>query len=306
MSLYQKHRPTELEELKGNENTISALNKLLSKDDCPHAFLLSGPTGCGKTTLGRIIGSKLNCIGSDFREVNSADFRGIDTIRDIIKQTAYKPLEGACRVWMIDECHRLTADAQSALLKVLEDCPAHVYFILCTTDPQKLLPTIIGRCSQFTVQLLSEDQIASLVRKVAKLEGEKLDKEVWEQIAIDSQGHARNALQILEQVLAVEPEQRFEMAKRSAEEQSQTIELCRALLDQKGTVTWKKVALILTGLQDQDPETIRKAVLGYCKTILLKGNENQRAIMVMEIFLDNLYSSGFPGLIYYCYSVMKG
>ena len=302
MSLYQKHRPTELEDLKGNENTISALNKLLSKDDCPHAFLLSGPSGCGKTTLGRIIGSKLNCIGSDFREVNSADFRGIDTIRDIIKQTAYKPLEGACRVWMIDECHRLTGDAMSALLKILEDCPAHVYFILCTTDPQKLLPTIIGRCSQFTVQLLSEDQIASLVRKVAKLEGEKLDKEVWEQIAIDSQGHARNALQILEQVLAVEPEQRFEMAKKSAEEQSQTIELCRALIGKKG---WKAISHILSGLKDQEPENVRRAVLGYCSAILLKS-ENDQAGLVMEIFLENLYSSGFPGLVYYCYSVTKG
>ena len=302
MSLYQKYRPTELEEMKGNENTISALTNLLLKEDCPHAFLLSGPTGCGKTTLGRIIGSKLNCFGSDFREVNSADFRGIDTIRDIIKQTAYKPLEGACRVWMIDECHRLTGDAQSALLKILEDCPAHVYFILCTTDPQKLLNTIIGRCSQFSVQLLTEDQIGSLVRKVAKQEGVKLEKEVWEQIGIDSQGHARNALQILEQVLAVEPEQRLEMAKKSAEEQSQTIELCRALLGKNG---WKKISTILTGLKDQDPENIRRAVLGYCSAVLLK-TDNPQAGLVMECFVDNFYNTGFPGLVFACYSVTKG
>jgi DNA polymerase-3 subunit gamma/tau len=203
---------------------------------------------------------------------------------------------------MIDECHRLTGDAMSALLKILEDCPAHVYFILCTTDPQKLLPTIIGRCSQFTVQLLSEDQIASLVRKVAKLEGEKLDKEVWEQIAIDSQGHARNALQILEQVLAVESEQRFEMAKKSAEEQSQTIELCRALIGKKG---WKAISHILSGLKDQEPENVRRAVLGYCSAILLKS-ENDQAGLVMECFIENFYNSGFPGLVFACLSVTKG
>lgn len=303
MSLYQKHRPTDFEEVKGNESTISALNKMLENtDSCPHTFLLSGPTGCGKTTMGRIIGTKLNCNGSDFREINSADFRGIDTIREIIKQTAFKPLEGSCRIWMIDECHRLTSDAQSALLKILEDCPAHVYFILCTTDPQKLLPTIIGRCSQFSVQLLTEDQIGSLVRKVAKQEGVKLEKEVWEQISIDSQGHARNALQILEQVLAVEPERRLEMAKKSAEEQSQTIELCRVLFNNSG---WKKVSNILSGLKDQDPENVRRAVLGYSSAILLKS-DNPRAGLVMECFIDPFYNSGFPGLVFACYSVMKG
>jgi len=302
MILYQKHRPTELEDLKGNENTISALNKLLSKDEHPHAFLLSGPSGCGKTTMARIIADKLNCIGSDYREVGTNENRGIDTVREIIKQCSYKPLEGVCRVWVLDECHKLTGDAQSALLKILEDTPKHVYFILCTTDPQKLLPTIIGRCSQFTVQLLSEDQIASLVRKVAKLEGEKLEKEVWEQIAIASQGHARNALQILEQVLAVEPEQRFEMAKKSAEEQSQTIELCRALIGKRG---WKAISHILSGLRDQDPENVRRAVLGYCSAILLKKEDDQ-AGLVMECFIENFYNSGFPGLVFACLSVTKG
>jgi DNA polymerase-3 subunit gamma/tau len=165
MTLYIKHRPTDLIGVKGNEDVVEALkNMLLNKESCPHSFLLSGPTGCGKTTLARIIAAELGCFGSDYKEIDSADFRGIDTIREIGKQCMYKPLESSCRVFVIDECHKMTNDAQNAFLKRLEDTPKHVYFILCTTDPSKLIPTIRGRCSQFQVKPLSEKVLLRLLK----------------------------------------------------------------------------------------------------------------------------------------------
>jgi len=302
-SLYLKYRPKELGGIVGNGAVISAVsNMMMDIEKCPHSFLLTGGTGCGKTTLGRIMAEMLGCSASDFREVDSADFRGIDTVREIRKNAQYKPLEGRCRVWLIDECHKMTGDAQSAFLKALEDTPKHVYYILCTTDPQKLLPTIKGRCTTFEMKPLTDREMQGLLRSVVKAENENLTKQIYEQIIQDAQGHPRNALQILDQVIRVPSEQRMEVAQKVAEQQSQTIELCRALIGNEG---WKKIAFILSGLKDQEPENIRRAVLGYCQAILLKA-DNQRAGLVMEQFMEPYYNTGFPGLVFSCYSVHIG
>lgn len=302
MSLYHKYRPKTLDEMYGNEGTVEALKATLDLDDPPHAFLFDGPTGCGKTTLGRITAKMLGSVGKDFREVDSADFRGIDTVREIRKQAGFMALEGDRRVWLIDECHQLTNDAQNALLKGLEDPPSHVYWILTTTDPQKLLATIRGRCSQFTVTPLTDVEMFQLLRRVVKGEEETLRKTVYNQIVEDSFGHPRNAIQILEQVLAVEPEKRLDVAAKQAEIQSQTIELCRAL---NSGVGWIQVRRILTGLKGQPEERIRRAVLAYCQAILLKS-ENVTAAIVMEEFIEPFYETGFAGLVFACYSVVKG
>jgi hypothetical protein len=128
-----------------------------------------------------------------------------------------------------------------------------------------------------------------------------LESIIYEQIIQDSLGHPRNALQILEQVLSVPEEQRLQVAKRTAEQQSESIELCRALLGNSG---WMKTATILSGLKDQEPESIRRHVLGYCQAILLKA-DNPKAGLVMELFIEPFYNTGFPGLVFACYSVVK-
>ena len=302
MSLYLKYRPTDLTQMRGNAEVIASLEGMLGNtDSCPHSFLLHGPTGCGKTTIARIIASKLNSSGSDLKEVDSADFRGIDTVREIRRTSEYMAMESDCRVWIIDECHKMTNDAQNALLKILEDTPSHVYFILCTTDPQKLLPTIKGRCVQLQVKVLDEAQMFKLLRRVVAKEGAQLSKEVYDVITRDSLGHPRNALQILERVLSVPEDKRIEVAQQSAAEQSQSIELCRALLNKK---PWGEVNKILTGLKDQEAESIRRVVLGYCQSVLLKS-DMVRAGRVLEEFLTPFYDSGFPQLVYACYAVTK-
>lgn len=303
MALYQKHRPAAIDEVVGNEELLGALHKM-SKNPaaCPHSFLLIGPTGCGKTTLARIIADLVGCVGNDFREVDSADFRGIDTVREIGKQMQYMPLEGKSRVWLIDECHKLTNDAQNAFLKRLEDTPPHVYFILATTEPQKLIEPLRGRCTVLTVRTLTDDEMLRLLRRVVKAEKETLEKSIYTQIIQDAQGHPRNALTVLEVVLNTDEEHRLAVAKKTAEQQSQVIELCRALLGKK---SWKAISTILKGLKDQDAESIRRQVLGYCQSVLLNGDNNQAALVMSE-FIEPFYNTGFPGLTFACYSVING
>jgi len=299
--LYLKYRPQSLDEIMGNTELVEALKNQLHGDaPMPRAILMHGETGCGKTTIGRIIAKELGAKGADLREIDASDFRGIDTIRDIRKQSAYMPLESSCRVWIMDETHGLGRDAQNALLKSLEDTPKHVYYILCTTDPQKLLPTIRGRCAQFKVEPLTDRDMKRLLHRIAKSENEIITKEVYDQIIQDSMGHSRNALQILSQVLAVGEDKRLEVSKRTAETQSKTIELCRALVNGD---SWKKISDILKGLKNEDPEQIRRAVLGYCQSVLLNnGSQNDGIAAIMEEFIEPLFNSGFSGLVLACYS----
>jgi DNA polymerase III gamma/tau subunit len=302
MTLYLKYRPQSLSEIQGNEDLVEGLTATLAKKEHPKSYLLSGDTGCGKTTIGRIIANMVGCQGADYREVDSADFRGIDSIRDIRKQSQFMPLEGKCKVWLLDEVHQLSRDAQNALLKALEDTPRHVYYILCTTDPQKLLPTIRGRCSQFKVELLKPGEMRKLLMTVVKAENEKLLKPVYEAIIESAKGHPRNALQILDQVLSTEPDARMRVAVKAQEESVQAIELCRAIISGAG---WSKVSKILTELKDQDAEGIRRLILGYCSSVLLKSENNQVGL-IMEEFREPMYDIGFPGVVLACYSVVCG
>ncbi len=302
MSLYHKHRPKDLNEIIGNQTVVASIQNMLENPkSCSHAFLLTGETGCGKTTVGRILAREFGSSGGDFREVDSADFRGIDTIRRIIQQSQYHAMESNAIVWLIDECHKMTPDAQSAILKILEDTPKHVYFILCTTDHQKLLPAIRNRCTSFEMKPLNESQMMKLLRKVVKIENASMGRDVYQQIIQDSLGHPRSALQILDVVLRLDPEKQIEGATKAAENVSKSIDLCRLLVKGSG---WKRVAEILKGLKEEQPESIRRSVLGYCQSLLLNGKDDARLGLIMEEMVEPFYNTGYPGLVLACYSII--
>ena len=171
--LHLAYRPKNFDEIFGNTAVIESLKSIFSrKSDFSHAMLFQGPSGCGKTTLARIVKDLLGCKGSDYTEINASNNRGIDTARLIVDNMKYRPMipGSKCRVYLLDECHQITGDAANALLKALEDTPAHVYFLLCTTNPGKLLQTIRNRCMIFEVQSLTDDQLVELLKWVLDCE----------------------------------------------------------------------------------------------------------------------------------------
>ena len=282
MELYRKYRPSTLDEMVGNEATIKSLKAELENGS--HVFLFTGPAGCGKTTLARIIAKEVGAGDLSIKEINSAENRGIDTAREVQEQMRYNPSDGDALVWIFDECHQWLAPVQNAFLKALEDTPEHVYFFLCTTDPQKLITPLKTRCSIINVKPLTNDEMTYLLKRTARSEGIKIGSEVYERICEMAQGGSRKGLKLLAKVLYLESdEERLEVLKiDDASDNPETIELCRALLQKD--CTWSKLAFLLKTLDLSEPERVRQAVMGYMNSVLLNGKASVEAVSAMQAF----------------------
>jgi len=305
VSLYNKYRPIDFEDMIGNTATIKSLQKIFTRDraEIPQSFLFTGPSGCGKTTLAKIVKDELGCGDRDFIEMDTADDRGIEAIRKIRRNVGMKPISGDVRVWFLDECHMLTTEAENALLKTLESAPSHVYFILATTNPEKLLETTRNRCVTYVVDFLNEDEIKMLVKTISRKERSRPFPEVLDIIASDSLGSPRAALTMLEKTIGLNKDDAVEMARRVAEEQNSVIELCRALIAMK---KWEVIARLITNLTD-DPESSRRAILGYMSKVLLNAKTKAaegRAYLIMDAFTPSLYYVGKPGLVKAAYEAL--
>lgn len=204
MTLYLKYRPQVVSEL-DLVSVREQLTQILKSKNISHAFLFSGPRGTGKTSSARILAMSVNNIkninSTDIVEMDAASNRGIDEIRNLRDQVALSPMNTKYKVYIIDEVHMLTTEAANALLKTLEEPPAHVIFVLCTTDPQKLPETIVSRCTQIHFARPGLEEIVNKLTFVAKEEKFKISNQDLELIAKKSKGSFRDAIKILEQVI---------------------------------------------------------------------------------------------------------
>lgn len=299
--LYRKHRPRDFDGIVGQPEAVKVLSRFVKDGKVPHAILLTGASGVGKTTMARVLKRRLEIGKGDYIEVNAAQTRGIDSVREIQNQASRA--WGRKRLFVLDEVHKLTGDAQTALLKTLEDGPPHAYFVLCTTDPHKLLTTIKTRCTEIKLQSVSEKDLAILVAQVADKEGIALNSDALDKIAEVADGSARKALVILGQVIGLDPEERME-AIQKADTKRQAIELARILIDRDGN--WSKCGAILKDLEDE-PESVRRLVLGYAAAVVIGGGPRaKRGFLVLDVFKGNFYDSGKPGLVWACYETFNG
>lgn len=285
----------------GNDGTVATLENMLKRNTLPHTLLFHGPSGCGKTTLARILRRELGCSKLDWREMNCSSNRGIDSIREIMKNMSLAPTGGPCRIWHLDEAHQWTKDAQHSALKMLEDTPSHVYFFLSTTDPGKLLKTIRTRCCDMPLTLLNEKELTTLTARVARKESIKLSDDTLSELVEIASGSARVALVLLDKVANLPDSDRVKAMKQKSDEEKEAIDLCRALIKNE---SWTKVGKILKGIKS-DPEGVRWAVLGYARAVLL-GKQSQQAYNVICAFENHFYDSKQAGLVRACYEVVFG
>lgn len=304
MNLYRKYRPQSFKEMLGNRVELESLEIALNKKDRPHVYLFVGPAGCGKTTAARISAQMVGAQEMSIFEINSSNNRGIDTARSIIDKMEYAPIDGDAVVFIMDEMHRAMVDHMNAMLKPLEDTPEHVFFFLCTTDPQKLIPALKSRCSIFQFPALEMKFILRILKKVSRAEGIGISDELLEEIVDRSEGSPRRALVLLEKVAGLEDEEKMRsliVNEMDEEEMEDVIQLCRALM--KGN-DWKEVAERIKASKELDMEKTRRAVLGYMNAVLLSGKRSDRAALVLEYFSEPFYNTGKAGLVLACYQVL--
>ena len=229
-SLYRKYRPLTFESVVGQQHIVSTLEHAVAEGRLSHAYLFCGPRGTGKTTMARILAKSLLCEKAeavratgasgcnpdgtcpeceaiaegthpDVYELDAASRTGVDNVREeIINSVGFAPVRGAYKVYIIDEVHMLTTAAFNALLKTLEEPPSHVVFVLCTTDPQKILETILSRCQRFDFHRISNADIVGRLRYICEQEGFAFDDEALDIVARHARGGMRDALSTLEQL----------------------------------------------------------------------------------------------------------
>jgi DNA polymerase-3 subunit gamma/tau len=312
--LYRKYRPQDFGEIAGQKEIVKTLKASLRSGKISHAYLFAGPRGLGKTTIARLIAKGVNCLAHeditdepcnkcdnclaindgtfiDMVEIDAASNRGIDEIRQIKEKINYQPTAGRKKIYIIDEAHMLTKEACNALLKTLEEPPGHVIFILATTEPDKILPTIISRCQRYDFKSVLFGEMKERLQYIAREEHIDLEEDVYDIIYESSGGGMRDAVSILERLMITCYEEKI------------TVDRCEVIL---GITPTKKMSAFLEKilgknlreaakkleeywLESLEVEMFFKDFAKYCKNLMAKNElDVEEGLHIIGAIYDGL------------------
>ncbi|MFA6097727.1 MAG: DNA polymerase III subunit gamma/tau [Candidatus Paceibacterota bacterium] len=289
--LYRKYRPTNFDEVVGQEHVVKTIQNAIKRGKIAHAYLFSGPRGTGKTTVARILAKTINCKDPvdgkpcnkcsvcvdmnqnrflDLIEIDAATHTQVDKIRDLIEKINFAPTSGKYKVYIIDEVHMLSKGAFNALLKTLEEPPQHAVFILATTEAHKVPATIISRCQKFDFRRLKIGEIKKCLAEIAEKEGVKVEGKVFDFIATNSNGGLRDSQSLLGQILSLGDS---EVTMKEVQEILAVVDIAKAigLVDLIAEKKYSEAILYVNKINDDgyDSEQFAKSVVEYARKLIL-------------------------------------
>ncbi len=294
-ALVTKYRPKTFADVIGQDRVVASLENAIKKK-LGNAFLLTGPSGTGKTTLSRIAARALGCAKEDLLDVDAATNTGIEEMRNVMSDLMYKPLgTGAVKVIVIDEAHALSKAAIQSMLKTLEEPPSWVYWFLCTTDEAKILKAVKTRCLTYQLKEVGGDALFELL--VSTEEGKDLSDDVLNVCVDEAGGSPRQALANLGVCLTAKTKSEAAELLSSAAASPAAFDLAKALM--RGD-SWGKLRVIVGQLKETNPESVRHVVRAYMTTVLM-GKDDENAFAILEEFSKPFNSSdGISPLVLAC------
>lgn len=282
--LHVRLRPRTFGEVIGHDVVCAALKKLLNSKSPPHSFLFTGQSGAGKTTLARIVGRFIGCEPTAVIQIDAARYSGVDNMREIILGSAFAALsKNGKKAIVIEECHMLSKGAWNSLLLSVEEPPEHLFWIFCTTEPEKVPATIRNRCQAFDLKSVAWELITDYLTTVVASEGLTVPPEIRDVIARGCGGSIRQALVHLAAVNGVtEKVAALHLIESVDSEQGTGFQLAQMVCTGRG-FAWDKVKVLLEALKEENQEGVRLVVVNYAAKMLLSTNDPKEAARLMNV-----------------------